>query len=93
VELIWSFLNSAKHFDRDPETNEVIWFSAPPTNDARPSGPQHSLAYLHFLATKRGSGEEVQSRTVFGRELDQVQPTVTESIASILKGLDEERSS
>jgi chromatin structure-remodeling complex subunit RSC1/2 len=83
--LIWPFL-PAKHFDRDADTNEVIWLSAPPTDDARPSGPQHSLAYLHFLATRTGSGKEVQSE----REPGKVQPTVTESIASILKGLDRE---
>lgn len=43
----------AKHFDRSPDTNELFWFSAPPMNTARTPAPQHSLAYLHFLATKR----------------------------------------
>lgn len=46
-------LAAAKHFDRDPDTNEVLWFPAPPVNVARPSTPKHSLAYLHFLASKR----------------------------------------
>ncbi|EJD55042.1 hypothetical protein AURDEDRAFT_155279 [Auricularia subglabra TFB-10046 SS5] len=40
-------------FDRDPETNQVLWFSGPPMDMARPQPPQHSLAYLNFLATKR----------------------------------------
>lgn len=56
-----SLTNSlAKHFDRDPDTNEVLWFAAPPMNAARPAKPKHSLAYLHFLAMKRkaaGDGE------------------------------------
>jgi len=44
---------SAKHFDRSPDTNELFWFAAPPMNAARTPPPRHSLAYLHFLATKR----------------------------------------
>ncbi|KII86314.1 hypothetical protein PLICRDRAFT_56043 [Plicaturopsis crispa FD-325 SS-3] len=44
---------TAKHFDRDPVTNEVLWFASAPTNAPRPAAPKHSLAYLHFLATKR----------------------------------------
>lgn len=47
---LFSFI--AKHFDRDPETNEVLWFSAPPMNIARIPPPKHSITYLHFLATK-----------------------------------------
>ena len=42
-----------KLFDRDPETNEVLWFAAPPLNMARAKGPSYSLAYLQFLAAKR----------------------------------------
>ncbi|KAG2147502.1 hypothetical protein DEU56DRAFT_909485 [Suillus clintonianus] len=41
-----------KHFERSPDTNELFWFAAPPMNTARTPPPQHSLAYLHFLATK-----------------------------------------
>ena len=43
----------AKHFDRSPDTNELLWFAAPPMNVARTPPPRHSLAYLHFLATKQ----------------------------------------
>lgn len=50
---------TAKHFDRDPETNEVLWFSAPPVNAPRPPQPKHSLTYLHFLAMKRKEGQTV----------------------------------
>jgi len=42
-----------KQFDRDPETNEVLWFGGPPLNMPRVKGPCHSLAYLQFLAAKR----------------------------------------
>ena len=45
--------HTAKHFERDPETNEVLWFSAPPVNIAHPPMPKRSLGYLHFLAMKR----------------------------------------
>ncbi|KAG1741799.1 uncharacterized protein EDB91DRAFT_315460 [Suillus paluster] len=45
--------DTTKHFDRSPDTNELFWFSAPPMNSARTPPPLHSLAYLHFLATKR----------------------------------------
>ncbi|KAG1852461.1 hypothetical protein DFJ58DRAFT_612554, partial [Suillus subalutaceus] len=49
-----------KHFDRSPDTNELFWFAAPPMNTARTPPPQHSLTYLHFLATKRkGAGSDV----------------------------------
>lgn len=74
----------AKHFDRDPVTNEVLWFPAPPVDIARPTKPKYSLTYLHFLATKR-------KRDVMGLEGDDsdpkrgrfnVPPTVTESLAS-----------
>ncbi|KAI9510644.1 hypothetical protein F5148DRAFT_1333868 [Russula earlei] len=44
---------TARHFDRDPETNEVLWFAAPPLNAARKPAPRYSLQYLHWLAAKR----------------------------------------
>ncbi|KAG1814375.1 uncharacterized protein BJ212DRAFT_1482112 [Suillus subaureus] len=50
-----------KHFDRSPDTNELFWFAAPPMNTARTPPPQHSLAYLHFLATKRKKELDVGS--------------------------------
>lgn len=46
-------LETAKHFDRDPETNEVLWFSGPPVDIARAQPLRHSLDYLHYLARKR----------------------------------------
>ena len=44
----------AKHFDRDPQTNEVLWFASPPV-DVAPAvqKPRHSFAYLNYLAKKR----------------------------------------
>jgi len=44
---------TAKHFDRNVETNEVLWFPAPPVDTARPVKPKYSIEYLHFLAMKR----------------------------------------
>ncbi|KAG7450923.1 uncharacterized protein BT62DRAFT_978771 [Guyanagaster necrorhizus] len=49
---------TTKHFDRDLETDEVLWFAAPPTNVAPAPVPKYSLAYLHFLATKRKNRAE-----------------------------------
>ncbi|KAL0573841.1 hypothetical protein V5O48_008105 [Marasmius crinis-equi] len=48
---------TTRHFDRDPQTNEVLWFSSPPVNVAPAPAPRHSLAYLHFLAKKRKQEE------------------------------------
>ena len=45
--------HTAKHFDRDPEANEVLLFSAPPVNVTHSPTPKHSLKYFHFLAMKR----------------------------------------
>jgi len=42
-----------KHFDRDPETNQVLWFSGPPIDVARTPTPQYSLKYLHHVAMKK----------------------------------------
>ncbi|KAG6885504.1 hypothetical protein C0993_000754 [Termitomyces sp. T159_Od127] len=75
---------TAKHFDRDPVTNEVLWFPAPPVDIARPTKSKYSLTYLHFLATKRkrdvtGSADD-DSDPKRGRF--DVPPTVTESLAS-----------
>ena len=51
---------AARYFDRDPETNQVLWFSGPPVDMAHSRPPQHTLAYLDFLATKkRKAGESV----------------------------------
>jgi len=49
---------AARHFDRDPETNEVLWFAAPPLNVARRPAPRYSLQYLHWLATKRKKADD-----------------------------------
>jgi chromatin structure-remodeling complex subunit RSC1/2 len=76
--------NIAKHFDRDPETNEVLWFSAPPMNVARPPAPKYSLAYLHFLATKRKQENEGGDGEVAKKQRLQAAPTVTESLSTLL---------
>jgi chromatin structure-remodeling complex subunit RSC1/2 len=91
----------AKHFDRDPETNEVLWFSAPPMNIARPPVPKHSLTYLHFLATKRKRGKDMPDDGMdvdddsfgsvpSGSKREKVPPTVTETVNAILADLAQE---
>ncbi|KAG6910616.1 hypothetical protein DXG01_009125 [Tephrocybe rancida] len=85
--------STAKYFDRDPATNEVLWFPAPPVDIARPTKPKYSMAYLHFLAMKRkrdagpdsDDGDMASSNTKRGR-LD-VPPTVTETLASALRAV------
>lgn len=56
----------AKHFDRDPETNEVLWFAAPPVDIPHPPAPRHSIAYLHYLAKKRKTSEDAQDVVMDG---------------------------
>jgi chromatin structure-remodeling complex subunit RSC1/2 len=46
-------VGEVKHFDRDPETNQVLWFSGPPIDVARTPAPQYSLKYLHHVAIKK----------------------------------------
>lgn len=52
---------TTKYFDRSPETNELLWFGAPPLNVARPPAVKHSLTYLHFLARKRKEMDKSES--------------------------------
>ena len=40
-------------FDRDPETNEMLWFSGAPIDVAKTPLPKYSLDYLYFLALKK----------------------------------------
>ncbi|KAF8627275.1 hypothetical protein AX17_006320 [Amanita inopinata Kibby_2008] len=83
---------TVKHFDRDSETNEVLWFAAPPMNVARVPAPQHSLTYLHYLAMKRKHGEDEsiamdkdeKSLTKRGRT-SHVLPTVTETLRAAME--------
>ncbi|KAF9466917.1 RSC complex protein [Collybia nuda] len=84
---------TAKHFDRDPETNEVLWFSAAPVDTARAPKPRYSLAYLHFLAMQRKEDSTVSEpdgmdvedeRTSTKRLRFQATPTVTETLRAAL---------
>ncbi|KAJ7074234.1 hypothetical protein C8F01DRAFT_1099728 [Mycena amicta] len=43
---------TARHFERDPTTGEVLWFPGPPLHLARAPGPRHTLQYLEFLANR-----------------------------------------
>ncbi|KAF8907675.1 hypothetical protein CPB84DRAFT_1674763 [Gymnopilus junonius] len=94
---------TAKLFDRDPETNEVLWFAAPPLNMSRAKGPQHSLTYLQFLAAKRkrvsegenddemecddGDAAAAKTQHPTKRARVSVPPTVTETICQAWKEL------
>lgn len=44
-----------KHFDRDPHTNQLLWFSGAPIDTPRAQSrqPRHSLDYLYYLARQR----------------------------------------
>ena len=78
--------HTAKHFDRDPETNEVLWFSAPPVNVAHPPTPKHSLKYLHYLSMKRKRQNAMDVDDVAEKKKQRlrVPPTVTETLRAIL---------
>ncbi|KDR68767.1 hypothetical protein GALMADRAFT_256616 [Galerina marginata CBS 339.88] len=84
---------TAKLFDRDPDTNEVLWFAAPPLNMPRAKGPRHSLAYLQFLASKRRIDSDSASNEMgnYGggrapkRARISVPPTVTETMQQVWK--------
>lgn len=80
----------ARYFDRDPETNQVLWFAAPPVDIAHPPGPQYSLAYLSYLAKKRKSENTLDAMDVDTAEAGVASkrrkqpPTVTEQIDALL---------
>ncbi|KAL0067984.1 hypothetical protein AAF712_004887 [Marasmius tenuissimus] len=81
---------TTRHFDRDPQTNEVLWFASPPVNMAPAPTPKHSLAYLHFLAKKRKqeaeTGEDEDSPTGTAKKSRFVAPpTVLESLAAVVR--------
>jgi hypothetical protein len=48
-------IHLVKHFDRDPHTNQLLWFSGAPIDTPRSHTrqPRHSLDYLYFLARQR----------------------------------------
>ncbi|KAI0932780.1 hypothetical protein AcV5_004095 [Taiwanofungus camphoratus] len=84
---------TAKYFDRDPETNEVLWFSAPPVDIAHTPAPRHSLTYLHYLANKRkqmskndstGQSDTNEQSSNISSKRQKIQPTVTETLQSMM---------
>ncbi|RPD58486.1 hypothetical protein L227DRAFT_594371 [Lentinus tigrinus ALCF2SS1-6] len=83
---------TARHFDRDPETNEVLWFAAPPVDIVHTPAPQHSLKYLAHLARKRKTaqqGDRDHSMDVDGEppapKRRKMPPTATETLEALLK--------
>jgi chromatin structure-remodeling complex subunit RSC1/2 len=84
-----------RHFDRDPETNEVLWFAAPPLNTARRPSPRYSLEYLHWLAMKRKKVDDEDSMDVddsegvVKRARSLVKRTATEMVEELLMDVGE----
>jgi chromatin structure-remodeling complex subunit RSC1/2 len=94
LELIDYPRTPVRHFDRDPETNEVLWFAAPPLNTARRPAPRYSLQYLHWLATKRKKVDEDRmdvddSEGNLKRTRGLVEPTATEIVEELLMDVGE----
>lgn len=87
-------LHPARHFDRDPETNEVLWFAGPPVDIVHMPPPRHSLKYLAHLARKR-KGQHREHAMDVDEASPQIRrkmpPTATETLAVLLKehGLDQ----
>ncbi|KAI3602360.1 rsc complex protein [Moniliophthora roreri] len=88
--------DTTRHFDRDPETNQVLWFATPPLNIAPTPKPRHSLAYLHFLATKRKRESQEDGDQSTGESEESAPkkhsrftapPTVLEQLAALQKDL------
>jgi len=83
---------TATLFDRDPTTNEVLWFAAPPMNMSRARGPRYSLEYLTFIATKKrkrqqASRDEVDEGGSAKRARVGFAPTVTETMREVSRKL------
>ncbi|KAH9964614.1 hypothetical protein BC827DRAFT_1188416 [Russula dissimulans] len=74
---------TARHFDRDPETNEVLWFAGPPLNVARKAAPQYSLQYLHWLAGKHKRVDD-DARMEVDEDGEGVKATATEMVGKML---------
>lgn len=81
--LTFFFFFSAKCFDRDPYTNEMLWFSGPPINIVRTPTAQHSPTYLYYLAMKRkrkqenGNGNEEEEQKQERGEIDSMGGVMT----------------
>ncbi|EJF58495.1 hypothetical protein DICSQDRAFT_90751 [Dichomitus squalens LYAD-421 SS1] len=79
---------TARHFDRDPETNEVLWFAAPPVDIVHAPPPRHSLKYLAHLARKRKGQAGEHAMDVDGApppKRQKMSMTVTETLAALLQ--------
>ncbi len=67
----------------------MLWFAGPPMNMARVPAPQHSLAYLHYLAMKRKRGvAQADDMDVDGESSNKrrnVPPSMTEVLRAALK--------
>ncbi|KAH9927429.1 uncharacterized protein BXZ73DRAFT_48932 [Epithele typhae] len=79
---------TARHFDRDPETGEVLWFAAAPVDIVHAPLPRHSLKYLAHLARKRkeaGGGEGEADVDVPAPKKQRMPPTATEALVALLE--------
>lgn len=61
-----------QHFDRDPRTNELLWFSGPPIQRIDPEAfrPKYSLKYLAFLAKKQAAADKQREEEEEAMEMD-----------------------
>ncbi|CAG7847251.1 SubName: Full=Related to RSC complex protein-Laccaria bicolor {ECO:0000313/EMBL:CCA69394.1} [Serendipita indica DSM 11827] len=75
------------HFDRDPVTDEMLWFSGAPLDVAKPHGLHYSLDYLYEIALrqKRQAGVDgVEDSNV--RRTRVVPPTASELWYQVSQG-------
>ncbi|KAG8678687.1 hypothetical protein FRC08_017581 [Ceratobasidium sp. 394] len=77
---------TVKYFDRDPHTNQLLWFSGAPIDTPRAHArqPRHSLDYLYFLARQRERqhrGEDVDE----SRRKAAVVPPLSVELASLYR--------
>ena len=87
----------AKLFDRDPTTDEVLWFAAPPMNMSRARGPRYSLEYLTFISKRKRRLREASTDGVVDDAREEggsasakrprvgFPPTVTETMREVWK--------
>lgn len=70
---------TTRNFDRDPITNEMLWFSGAPIDVARPPKLQYSLEYLYQMAIKqKQASEDTADASEAKRQKLMVMPTASE---------------
>ncbi|KAG8964950.1 hypothetical protein FRC03_001174 [Tulasnella sp. 419] len=59
-------------FDRDPDTDQLLWFTGPPVDvpDPKSSIPRYNLDYLYYLAKKKKALEKIRDQEEDDDEVD-----------------------